>query len=350
MNKTILTLRVFFLLLCIGAGALIQYTNPHLPLPLTLFVATLLGFLTILVDVFLKGFSLRGLTALTFGIGVGTLVSWFIASSPLFEPLAGDEDFAGLLYLVRLSTFVILMYLGAVVALRGRDEFNLVIPYIRFVPHGVEVPLAVVDTSALIDGRIVGICGSKWCAYALVIPRFVLDELQSVADSPDPGRQARGRKGLQVLNQLRRMEHLDLRVHESEVARGEDVDAKLVFLAQSLKAKLLTTDFNLAKLAEFQGVEWLNLQALVKALNPELSVGERVQVDLVKAGKEPGQAVGFLPDGSMVVVSDARQRIGQQVEAEVVSIIPSAGGKMVFGRVREEDTQFPLQASPGAQR
>jgi len=126
-----------------------------------------------------------------------------------------------------------------------------------------------------------------------------------------------------------------LRIHESEVTRGDDVDAKLVFLAQSLKAKLLTMDFNLAKMAEFQGVEWLNITELVKALNPELSIGERVQVELVKAGKERGQAVGFLPDGSMVVVNDAQDYIGNQVDAEIISIIPSGGGKMIFANLRD---------------
>ena len=321
---------------------MLQYANPEWSLPLTLFVGTMIGCLTVLIDIFLKGFSLRGLSALTFGIGVGALISWIISKSPLFEPLEMDEDFGGMLYLIRLSVFVILMYLGAVIALRGRDEFNMVIPYIRFVPHGVEVPLVVVDTSALIDGRIVSICRSKWLGYALVIPRFVLEELQSIADSSDPQRKSRGRKGLNILNELRKMPNLDLRIHESEVSRGEDVDAKLVFLSQSLKAKLLTMDYNLGKMAEFQGVQWLNINDLVKALNPELSIGETVQVQLVKAGKESGQAVGFLPDGSMVVVNEGRKLIGNTVEAEVVSILPSGGGKLVFASPRRTLDPEPL--------
>ncbi len=337
MNKTILTIRLFYLSICVGGAALLQYANPSWSLPLTLFVGTMIGCLTILVDIFLKGFSLRGLTALTFGMGVGALISWFVSNSPLFEPLESDEEFAGLLYLVRLVLFITLMYLGTVIALRGRDEFNLVIPYIRFVPHGVDVPLVVVDTSALIDGRIAQICKSRWMAYALVIPRFVLDELQNVADSYDPQRQARGRKGIQTLNELKQMENLDLRIHESEVSRGEEVDAKLVFLSKSMQAKILTMDYNLAKLAEFQGVEWLNINNLLKSLNPELNLGERVQVQLVKPGKETGQAVGFLPDGSMVVVNEARELMGEEVDAEVVSIIPSGAGKLIFARLSNED-------------
>jgi uncharacterized protein YacL len=190
----------------------------------------------------------------------------------------------------------------------------------------------VVDTSALIDGRVARICEAGFINAALVIPRFVLTELQHVADSTEPMRQARGRRGLEVLNDLRRIKNLDLRIHESEVSKRQDVDAKLVFLAQSMRAKLLTTDYNLAKVAEFHGVPWLNLNQLAKALHQDLIIGDTIEIDLVKAGKEEGQAVGFLDDGSMVVVNDARQFVGRRVSAEVASVLPSGGGKMVFAR------------------
>jgi uncharacterized protein YacL len=166
--------------------------------------------------------------------------------------------------------------------------------------------------------------------YGLVIPRFVLDELHLVADSSDPQRQAKGRKGLEVLNQLKRMEHVDMRIHESDVGNRKNIDAKLVFLAQSLKARILTTDYNLAQMAEFHAVEWLNLNALAKAMRQELTVGESLEVELVKIGKEPGQAIGYLNDGSMVVVNDGKKLIGQLVQVEIQSILPSAGGKMIF--------------------
>ncbi|MEM8868377.1 MAG: PIN domain-containing protein [Verrucomicrobiota bacterium] len=222
------------------------------------------------------------------------------------------------------------MYLCTVVALRGKDEFNLVIPYVRFSPHNVEAPLVVVDTSALIDGRIAAICESKWVGFALVIPRFVLDELQAIADSEDSARREKGRKGFDVLNRMRTMKHLDLRIHESDVASIEAVDSKLVYLARSMKAKLLTMDYNLAKLAEFQEVDWLNVTSLVKALNQEVSVGTKVTVELVRAGKDSGQAIGYLPDGSMLVVNNGRQLIGQEVRVEVDSVVQSSGGKMIF--------------------
>ena len=141
---------------------------------------------------------------------------------------------------------------------------------------------------------------------------------------------------MDTLNALRLIKNIDLRIHESEVATRQELEAKLVFLAQSMKGKLLTTDFNLARVAEFHGVSWLNLHALAKAVRPELTLGETIEVELVKAGREEGQAVGFLEDGSMVVVADARASLGKKVTVEVVSVLPSAGGKMVFARLQEE--------------
>jgi len=273
MNKTLLPIRVVFVLLCTAAGWLVCYTVREWDgyRVMASSIGFCIGTLVVLVDVMLKGFSLRGLSALTFGIAVGSIISNLVATSPLFAE--GDPE---IVFLVRLGLFIICPYLGTVIALRGKDEFNLVIPYVRFVPHEVDVPLVVVDTSVLIDGRIARVCETGFLSAALVIPRFVLNELQAIADSTDPLRQARGRRGLDVLNALRAIKSLDIRITESEVAKKEDVDAKLVFLAQSMRAKLLTTDYNLAKMAEFQGVPWLNLNKLSKSLQPELMIGERL--------------------------------------------------------------------------
>lgn len=330
MNATLLPIRIVFIALCAAAGWLLCYTIGDWDgyRVRASFIGLSIGVLVVLVDLMLKGFSLRGLSAITFGLGMGLLVAYMISASPLLE--SGD---AQMIYLVRLTLFLVCTYLGTVIALRGRDEFNLVIPYVRFVPHEVDVPLVVVDTSVLIDGRIARVCETGFLSAALVIPRFVLKELQSVADSPDPIKQARGRRGLEVLAELRRIKNLDIRIPESEVAKSDEVDAKLVFLAHSMGAKLLTTDYNLAKMAEFQGVPWLNLNQLAKSLQPEFMLGEQVEVELVKPGKEEGQAVGFMPDGSMVVVTGGRAHLGRRVTAEIVSVIPSAGGKMVFARM-----------------
>jgi uncharacterized protein YacL len=336
MNKTLLPIRLVFVALCTGAGWLASYTvlAGDRYRTLAILVGLGIGLLAVLVDVLLRGFSLRGLSAITFGIGVGLLIAHMVSVSPLLDvnPQRGDPMDPATIYLIRLGLFVICPYLAAVIALRGKDEFNLVIPYVRFVPHEVDVPLVVVDTSVLIDGRVARVCESGFLTAALVIPRFVLNELRAVADSTDPHKQARGRRGLEVLNELRKIKNVDIRVVESEVATREDVDAKLVFLAQSMRAKLLTTDYNLAKMAEFHGVVWLNLNTLAKSLRPELMIGERLDVDLVKPGKEEGQAVGFIEDGSMVVVNGARQHIGRRVQAEIVSVLPTAGGKMIFAR------------------
>jgi uncharacterized protein YacL len=337
MNKTLFWIRVVFVALCAAAGWLVSFTilAGDRYRGAAVVVGLCIGLLVVLVDVLLKGFSLRGLSALTFGLGVGLLIAHFFSISPLLDSAhadRGDPLDPATIYLVRVALFIICPYLATVIALRGKDEFNLVIPYVRFVPHDVDVPLVVVDTSVLIDGRIARVCESGFLTAALVIPRFVLNELSTVADSSDVNKQARGRRGLEVLNELRKIKNLDIRVIESEVTKREDVDAKLVFLAQSMRAKLLTTDYNLAKMAEFHGVPWLNLNLLARSLRPELMVGERLEVDLVKPGKEDGQAVGFIEDGSMVVVNNARSLIGRRVQAEIISVLPTAGGKMIFAR------------------
>lgn len=342
MNQTLIIIRIFFFTVFVLGGYLVAYAVPEWDDSRGVAVAfsACIGALVILVDVLLKGFSLRGLSALTFGLFVGWLVATFLSNSPLFEN--GDPQ---TLFVSRLALFVICAYLGAVLALRGKDEFSLVIPYVRFVPHQVESPLAVVDTSVLIDGRIVSVCESKFLGYGLVIPTFVIDELHLIADSRDPQRQARGRRGLDVLNQLRRMPHLHIHIHESDAGGNDKLDAKLIYVARSLKAKVLTTDYNLAQVAKFHNVDWLNLNVLAKALRPEVITGEQVEVTLVKEGREPGQAVGYLPDGSMVVVAAARHHIGATVVAEVENVLPSAGGKMVFATILEIVSPAPGKRS-----
>jgi uncharacterized protein YacL len=333
MNKTLLAIRIFFIALCVTGSWLVCYTVEEWDQRrgLAIGIGLMIGTLVVLVDLMLKGFSLRGLTAVTFGLGVGALIAWLISNSPLLNK--GDPQ---TIYLVQMALFVICTYLGTVIALRGKDDFNLVIPYVRFVPHEVDVPLVVVDTSALIDGRIAKVCETQFLSSALIIPTFVLQELQTIADSAEAGKQARGRRGLQVLNDLRAIKHIDIRIHQSDLTRRQDYEAKLVFLAQSMRAKLLTTDINLAKMAQFQGVPWLNLHALESAVRPELVIGESIALDLVKMGKEEGQALGYLPDGSMVVVNSARAYIGKRVTAEIIGVLPSSGGKLIFANLLGE--------------
>jgi uncharacterized protein YacL len=330
MNKTLIPIRLLFILLSAASGWLVCYAvrewDDHRLLAVS--VGAAIGALVVLVDILLKGFSLRGLSAITFGLATGTVISYMISNSPLLEE--GDPQ---IIFLVRLALFLVCTYLASVIALRGKDEFNLVIPYVRFVPHEVEVPLMVLDTSALIDGRIARLAQTGFLGTGLVVPRFVLRDLQLTADSIDPHMQARGRRGLETLGALKKIKNLDLRINESDVAKREDMDAKLVFIAQSMRAKLLTTNYNLTKLAEFHGVVCLNLNLLGKALRPELVMGEVLEVELVKPGKEEGQAIGYLDDNSLVVVNGGRVQIGHVVTVEIVSVLPSSAGKMVFARL-----------------
>lgn len=333
MNATLLPIRLVFVAICASAGWLVCYASPDWDMFRSrgVLIGLLLGVLVVLTDLLLKGFSLRGLSAVTLGMGLGSLIAHLISASPLFER-ADDQD----KFLVRLALFLVVTYLATVIALRGKDEFNLVIPYVRFVPHEVDVPLVVVDTSVLIDGRIARVCEAGFLSVALVIPRFVLKELSLVAESPDSQKQAKGRRGLEILAELRRIKNLDIRIVESDVGKRDEINAKLVFLAQSLSAKILTTDFNLAKLAEFQGVPWLNLNALAKSLRSELMVGEQLDVMLLKPGRDEGQAVGYTEDGSMVVVNGGRALIGRSVVVEIISVLPSGTGKMIFARFLSE--------------
>lgn len=338
MKNNITTIRIFFLIVCLLGCMLMWYQDRSWSLWQVLCVGMGMAALVILTDILLEGFSLRSLSAVTFGLAIGGLVAYLITNSPLFAPLKNDPRLEQMLYLSSLVLYIVSMYLATVIALRGKDEFNLVIPYVRFSAQNVESPLVVVDTSALIDGRIAAICETKWMGYTLVIPRFVLDELQEIADSSDMLRKEKGRKGLEVLNQLRQMKHLDLRIHESDVPDAEAVDSKLVFLAVLLKAKLLTTDYNLARMAEFHEVDWLNITSLFKAINQDIPLGSEIKVELVRAGKDPGQAIGYLPDGSMLVVNNGRSMIGKEVVVVVDSVVPSAGGKMIFASLESESS------------
>jgi uncharacterized protein YacL len=327
MKRTILIIRCVFFAICVLCGYLVAYAvpawDPHRWQVVG--VAACIGALVVLLDMLLKGFSLRGLSAATFGLFLGWLASTLLASSPLFD--LGDPQY---LYILRIVLFLVLSYFGTVMALRGKDEFNLVIPYVRFEPQHVEAPLAVLDASALIDGRIVGICESRFMGYRLVVPSFVVEELHRISDSRDVQKRDRGRRGLDTLNKLRAMPFVNISIHDSEVGKNEKADTKLVFVATSLHAKLLTTDYSLAQVAKFHSVEWLNLNTLARCLRTECVIGQRIEVDLVKEGREAGQAVGYLSDGSMVVVTDGADHLGHQVLAEVQNILPSAGGRMIF--------------------
>ena len=223
-------------------------------------------------------------------------------------------------------------YLGMMMALRGRDEFSVIIPYVRLSRRDRGEEAYLIDTSAVIDGRLLDLCKTRFIEGRLIVPRFVLKELQTVADSTDPIKRSRGRRGLEVLNQLRQLPTIDVRIHEEELPGIAETDAKLVKLAQILNTQVITNDFNLNRVAEFQDVRVLNVNELSQALRPVVLPGESLEVKPLKEGKEPNQAVAYLDDGTMVVVENGRSLIGQTVKGVVTSVLQTAAGRMVFVR------------------
>lgn len=201
----------------------------------------------------------------------------------------------------------------------------------------LQVP-KVLDTSVIIDGRILDVAATGFLEGPLVLPRFVLSELQAVADSSDPVRRTRGRRGLDVVNDLQKISGLVLEIREVSLkALGREVvDEALVVLAKNLKGKVLTTDYNLNKIAQIDGVSVLNVNDLANALKPMLLPGEAVSVDILREGKEPHQGVGYLDDGTMIVVEEGERHIGRRVEVVVTSMLQTSAGRMVFGRLRRD--------------
>lgn len=278
--------------------------------------------------------SVRGFSAAVFGLLFGLIMAKLVSDAIALAKLD-----AGTMSAIRLVLTWAFAYIGMVVALRGRDEFNIIIPYVRLSRQDRSEDVLIVDTSAIIDGRIADLCKTRFLEGHLIVPRFILRELQAIADSSDPMKRQRGRRGLDVLNELRTKTHVDVKIHEEEIPGVTEVDAKLVKLAQLLGAKVLTTDYNLNKVAELQGVAVLNVNELAQALRPVVLPGETLEVKPIKEGKEPHQAVAYLEDGTMVVVEQGRHLIGQTVQALVTSVLQTSAGRMVFVRPNGQSRQ-----------
>jgi uncharacterized protein YacL len=222
-----------------------------------------------------------------------------------------------------------------VMALRGKDEFNIIIPYVRLRRQDQSEEVTLFDTSVIIDGRIVDICKTNFLGGKNVVPKFVLKELQQIADSTDPIKRQRGRRGLDVLHTLQKESGQGITLHEEEFSDTPEVDAKLVKLAKLLGGKILTVDFNLNRVASLQGIKVLNINELANALKPVVFPGEHMQIKLLKEGKEHNQAVGYLDDGTMIVVEDARRLIGQEVKVVVTSVLQTQAGRMIFTKLEK---------------
>jgi uncharacterized protein YacL len=329
---TLWVVRILFLSLCTTAGYAIGQVRPEWVNYewAGMIIGFGFGWLMIAIDEMLKGFSLRAFSAITFGLLLGTLVAWLIDGSGLF--VNAEEKTR---WLIRLGLFLSFSYIGIILAMRSnKEDFSLIIPYVRFRQQSQPDNLILLDTSVIIDGRIADLIESRLFEGLIVVPRFVLKELQQIADSADPIKRARGRRGLEMLNRIQRNTNIEVRIHEADYPGEEDVDSKLVHLARTLNARLFTNDYNLAKVAELLKVSYVNLHEVAKNLKIVLLPGEMLRLKIVREGKDKGQGVGYMPDGTMVVVNNGQSHIGQQVEVEVQSLLQTGAGIIIFAEIK----------------
>lgn len=328
-------IRILFLGLCVIGGYAISQVRPEFVggtygALFGMMIGFGFGGLMIALDEMLKGFSLRAFSATTFGLLLGMVVAVLIDRSGLFDKV--DEDTR---MLVRIGLFLAFSYIGIVLAMRSnKEDFSLIIPYVRFAPRNKPENLLLLDTSAIIDGRIADLIEANFLEGIIVVPRFVLKELQQVADSNDPIKRARGRRGLEMLNRIQRNQRNEVKIHEGDFPEEKEVDAKLSRLAHNLGAKLFTNDHNLSRIAELQNVNCVNLHDLAKSLRSILLPGELLSMRIVREGKDKGQGIGYLPDGTMVVVNNGQSHVGQQVLVQVQSSLQTGAGVIVFADVR----------------
>lgn len=286
---------------------------------------------------------IQAISAIIFGIIAGSLVAvffFYIAKLAIQQNPAVDHMFKGgraqLEQYLLVSLLVICCFMLIMVIYKTMDRFRFIIPYMEFQKEEKGSRPILLDTSAIIDGRLADLCETHILDTMLIVPKFVLQELQHVADSGDRLRRNRGRRGLEMLQRLQRDESVSVQIHDGRAARGSTVDSKLVSLADQLQARILTCDYNLSKLAEIQNVDTVNLNDLTNALRPTVLPGEDLSLKILRPGDEPGQGVGYMTDGTMVVVENAREKQNQTVNVVVTSTLQTSAGRMIFGRLRHE--------------
>jgi uncharacterized protein YacL len=327
-------LRIAFVILCALLGfslsAAFQETTPVIGSA----YGVAFGLLIVGLDQSLRKFTLSVFSSATFGLMVGVLCAWLVTRLEL-PGLAESPNYDRIRGVVELALYATLGFLGMSLALRAqREEFALVIPYVRFRQEGLEEQKLLVDSNVLIDGRLMALFETGFLTGTLLVPRFVLDELHLLADASDPMRKERGRRGLESVEQLRTRAETALKIHEDVLSEESTVDAKLTQLAKALGARLLTNDANLGRVAQLQGVSVLNLHALSHAMRPALIPGEEIELALIKPGKDAHQAVGFLPDGTMIVVNHAADRLGTSVTAIVGGSLQTSAGRLIFAELK----------------
>jgi uncharacterized protein YacL len=264
---------------------------------------------------------LAGVLGLILGLIVALLIVWVVIQIPAIDPYR---------YYVMAGLVLVLGYLGAVVGIRKRGDIRLSSRR----PSQDAACAKILDTSVIIDGRIADICESHFIEGPLIVPKFVLDELQQIADSSDSLRRNRGRRGLEILRRMQLRKDLKIVVDEYDPVDAGEVDAKIIKLGRVRNARIITNDFNLNKIAELQGIKVLNVNELANALKPVVLPGEEVSVRIVKRGKEPDQGVGYLNDGTMVVVEGGSNLLNRTVSVVITSVLQTAVGRMIFSKTR----------------
>ncbi len=314
----------------------------------------------IALDILAKKKNLSALSGLFFGIMVGVLISLclgylidqvainFIYRSVGVSDAAEIGKGSTLLQGIKLMVGVMVTYLTTSFVLQTKDDFRFIIPYVEF-QRATKGPRPIIlDTSVIIDGRIADLAATGLFETTVIVPRFVLNELQTIADSGDRLKRSRGRRGLDVLEKLKAMPRLELRFWDgtlTETHSDEGVDQKLVSLAKQEGGKIVTNDYNLNKVAGLRGVNVININALADALKPVVLPGETMKVRIIKPGENTGQGVGYMEDGTMVVIEGGRDKVGLEVEMIVTNMIQNPAGKMIFGRTDGGHLPHP-QAAP----
>lgn len=287
------------------------------------YVLTMVGFGTVL----------GGLLGLSIGLLFAKLI--YLPLKTIFTSMDGTY--------IAVMFNTVFGYSGLLLGLRAGKDFTLANVVKAFKSRVEEGHAKVIDTSVIIDGRIVDVCEAGFIEGAFIIPQFILQELQHIADSTDSLRRARGRRGLDILHKIQKMTNITVKIVDEDFPKIKEVDAKLVALARLLGAKIITNDFNLNKVAELQGVTVLNLNELANALKPVVLPGERMNIFIAKEGKESSQGVGYLDDGTMVVVDNARKKINQQMDVVVTSVLQTTAGRMIFAKLKEDADREELK-------
>ena len=327
-------IRLFFVVAS-TASCYIIYDDPWVTL-----IGLIASLLLVGAELCLQVSGLRGVIASLIGLSIGILISSGVLH--LFSQL--DDKFKvvialgiGYIGLVTGYRFSTTRALSPVLGSNISDEQTEA-------PAGkIKNNFKILDTSVIIDGRILEICQAKFIEGTLVIPRFVLNELQHIADSTEPLRRNKGRRGFDILRALQNNPALEVEITEEEVPHLPEVDAKLVHLAQKLEATIITNDLNLNKVAELQKVRVLNINELSNAVRPVVIAGEVIQVLLLKEGKEPNQGVGYLDDGTMVIVEEGKPYIGETLNVEVTQMLRTSAGQMIFTRIKEDEVDTDEQ-------